>query len=278
MIIDFHQHLGSAEIWPSGPRELVESFPDNGYTDVAPGGDEFDLEAHHRLLDEAGIDVAVSIPSPNNDRSVMDVGLGLAAKSERIRAFVSVDPRSEYRPEDRFGALLAQGASGLKIHPVQNHILPNDPALYPLYAMASDCHLPVMFHTGSSVFPNAKHRFADPMLIDEVAADFPRLPIICAHAGRGFWEQQAFFLAKIRPNVFLELSGFPARRILTSFPELATIAEKIIFGTDWPSSPPLVRVVQQIQELPLPAEVKALLLGGNARRLLEQTAMPRLSR
>lgn len=103
----------------------------------------------------------------------------------RIRAFVTVDPRSEYRPTDRFRDLLVRGAAGLKIHPVQNHIFPNDPSLYPLYSIATEYAVPVMFHTGSPVFPNAKHRFADPMLIDEVAADFPELTIICAHAGRG---------------------------------------------------------------------------------------------
>jgi uncharacterized protein len=125
-----------------------------------------------------------------------------------------------------------------------------------------------MFHTGSSVFPNAKHRFADPMLIDEVAADFPELAIVCAHAGRGFWESQVFFLARLRPNVFLELSGFPPRRIQSSFPDLASIAEKVIFGSDWPSSPSLDRVVEGFRTLNMPSDKERAMLGGNAERLL----------
>lgn len=268
MIVDFHQHLGPRNIFPSGAGELVRSFPDNGYDDVAVGDDEFDLDAFHRLLDKAGIDTVVSIPSPNTDRAALDIGLELASQSERIHPFVMVDPRSEYRPADRFRRLLADGAAGLKIHPVQNHILPNDPALYPLYSLAAEHAVPVMFHTGSSVFPNAKHRFADPMLIDEVAADFPDLAIVCAHAGRGFWESQVFFLARLRPNVYLELSGFPPRRIRSSFPDLATIAEKVIFGSDWPSSPSLDRVVEGFRSLGLAPHEQEAVLGGNAGRLL----------
>ncbi len=269
MIIDFHQHLGPRNIFPGGARELVDSFPENGYADVALGDTDFDVDAYHRLLDKAGIDVAVSIPSPNTDRGILDIGLEFAASSERIRAFVSVDPRAEYRPVERFRGLLRRGAAGLKVHPVQNHICPNERALYPLYSLAAEHSVPVMFHTGSSVFPNAKHRFADPMLIDEVAADFPDLVIICAHAGRGFWESQTFFLARLRPNVFLELSGFPPRRIQASFPDLASISGKVIFGSDWPSGPALDRVVEGIRGLGLAPADESLILGGNAARILD---------
>jgi predicted TIM-barrel fold metal-dependent hydrolase len=120
VIIDFHQHLGPRNIFPRAAGELVRSFPDNGYDDVTADDDGFDIDAYHRLLDKAGIDAAVSIPSPNTDRAALDIGLELASRSERIRPFVTVDPRSEYRPTERFRRLLADGAAGLKIHPVQN--------------------------------------------------------------------------------------------------------------------------------------------------------------
>jgi predicted TIM-barrel fold metal-dependent hydrolase len=125
-----------------------------------------------------------------------------------------------------------------------------------------------MFHVGSSVFPGAKHRFADPMAIDEVAADFPDLELICAHAGRGFWEQQTFFLAKLRPNVHLEMSGLPAARIAATFPELERIADRVLYGSDWPTAPALGTVAERFLALPYSESALRAMTFENAARLL----------
>lgn len=156
----------------------------------------------------------------------------------------------------------------MKVHLVHSQIYANDAALYPLYEVCRARGLPVMFHTGSSIFPGARHRFSDPMMIDDAAEDFPDVQMLCAHAGRGFWEAQTFFLAKIRRNVHLELSGVPAARVLQVYPELDRIRDRVIYGSDWPASPALQLVADRFRQLPLPDAAFTAMLWDNAARLL----------
>ena len=75
-------------------------------------------------------------------------------------------------------------------------------------------------HTGTSVFPGARSRLGDPMDVDDVAVDFPKLTILLAHGGRPLWMEAAFFLVRRHPNVYLELSGIPPSKLLEYFPRL----------------------------------------------------------
>src|SRR5205814_4481983 len=70
--------------------------------------------------------------------------------------------------------------------------------------------------------------------VDDVAVDFPNLNIILAHGGRPLWMETAFFLVRRHPNVFLDISGIPPKSLLKYFPRLEAIADKTLFGTDWP--------------------------------------------
>ena len=92
-----------------------------------------------------------------------------------------------------------------------------------------------MLHTGTSIFPRARNVFADPMPVDDVAVDFPRLTIILAHAGRPLYGRTAFFLARRHPNVHLDLSGIPPKAMGRYVPRLAEVADKVLWGSDWPA-------------------------------------------
>jgi uncharacterized protein len=132
------------------------------------------------------------------------------------------------------------GLRGLKIHPPHQEIVPNGyrdgstPGLREIYGAAERLGLPVIFHTGTSVFPGARNRGADPLLIEDVAVDFPRLTIVLAHGGRPLWMPAAVFLARRFPRVYLEVSSVPPKRLLEYFPELPRMPEKVLFGSDWP--------------------------------------------
>ena len=64
--------------------------------------------------------------------------------------------------------------------------------------------------------------------------DFPKLKILLAHGGRPLWMETAFFLIRRHPNVYLDISGIPPKKLLKYFPRLEEIASKTLFGTDWP--------------------------------------------
>ena len=194
-----------------------------------------------------------------------------SADPSRLIAFGSVHPRFSKDVAGDTARVIERGAKALKVHPPHQMFRANAyqdtlPALADLYRVAQDAGIPVTIHTGTSVFPGARSRFGDPMDVDDVAIDFPRLKILLAHGGRPLWMEAAFFLVRRHPNVFLELSGIPPAKLLEYFPRLEEIAARTVWGTDWPS--PGVKSmngnVEAFLALPLSDAAKARILHGNA--------------
>jgi predicted TIM-barrel fold metal-dependent hydrolase len=233
-----------------------------------------------RLMDAEGVERAGLI----NYVSPAVIGIGddvnawaaryAAASPSRLIAFGSVNPLTTDRVGDAVDRLLDLGIRAIKIHPphqlfAANAYLDSLPRLAELYDRAQSAGVPVTIHTGTSVFPGARSRLGDPMAVDDVAVDFPKLTILLAHGGRPLWMDAAFFLVRRHPNVHLELSGIPPAKLLEWFPRLAEIAGKTLWGTDWPSPgvASMRRNVEQFLALPLDEGAKRKILYENARRL-----------
>jgi predicted TIM-barrel fold metal-dependent hydrolase len=204
-----------------------------------------------------------------------------SADPSRLIAFGSVNPRFTGDVAGETARVIEAGARALKVHPPHqlfraNAYLDTLPALADLYRVAEDAGVPVTIHTGTSVFPGARSRFGDPMDVDDVAIDFPRLTILLAHGGRPLWMDAAFFLVRRHPNVHLEVSGIPPSKLLDYFPRIEEIAGRTVWGTDWPS--PGIRSmranVDAFLALPLAAESKRQILHGNAARIWQSKGQP----
>lgn len=199
-----------------------------------------------RFLDEHGVDRACCISEVSPDvmgftREVNDwIARFTSGHRDRLIATGSVNPLHEPDCRAEIARVLDLGIGLIKIHPPHQLFRPNAyrdtlPQLAEIYRACAERNVPVMFHTGTSVFPNARNVFADPMPVDDVAVDFPTLRIILAHAGRPLYGDTAFFLARRHANVFVDISGIPPRSLPTAFPRLAEISNKVLWGTDWPS-------------------------------------------
>ena len=197
-----------------------------------------------------------------------------AAAPDRLLAFGSVHPGFTSNVAERARQLVDMGVKAFKVHPPHQQFEANAylgplPHLAELYQVAEDAGLPVTIHTGTSIFPGARSRLGNPMDVDDVAIDFPKLKILLAHGGRPLWMEEAFFVVRRHPNVFLELSGIPPLRVLEWFPRLEVIADQTVWGTDWPS--PGVHSMRQNADdflaLPLSAHAKSAILADNARRI-----------
>jgi predicted TIM-barrel fold metal-dependent hydrolase len=197
-----------------------------------------------------------------------------AEAPDRLIPMGGVHPRFTEDAAEEVRRAAEAGVRALKVHPphmgfAANAYLDGLDGLRTLYEEAQRLRLPVMIHTGTSIFPGARSRLGDPMAVDDVAVDFPELRIILAHGGRPLWMEQAFFLVRRFPQVFMDVSGIPPRALLRYFPRLAEVADKVLYGSDWPS--PGVRSmadnVRELQALPLPAEVLTKMLDTNARAL-----------
>ena len=89
------------------------------------------------------------------------------------------------------------------------------------------------------MYPGASNRYVDPGELNDVVDDFRDLTLVLAHGGRGWAYDVAAVLALGRPNVWIEISGLPPKRLPEYFArfDLARLAERFIFGTDWPGVP-----------------------------------------
>jgi predicted TIM-barrel fold metal-dependent hydrolase len=155
----------------------------------------------------------------------------------------------------------------LKLHPVHQLFKPNAyrkeegnlRRLKQIYEFAVDHRIPVMVHTGTSVFPGAGLKYGDPIFLDDVGNDFPNLQLIMCHAGRPIWMDTALVLMRKHPNMLIDASGIPPKRILEYLPRLEEIQDRVLFGSDWPS--PGVKGIQENKE-----EFETVKISDGAKR------------
>jgi predicted TIM-barrel fold metal-dependent hydrolase len=192
-----------------------------------------------------------------------------------IIPFASVDPHDGASAVARLRDLAAAGARGLKLHPSLQDFMPNDRAWYPLYETAQELALPTVFHTGQTGIGaglpggrGIKLRYSDPMLIDDVAADHPGLPIVLAHPSVP-WQDAAISMATHKANVFIDLSGWSPKYFPPQLVRAANslLKHKVLFGSDFPVITP-DRWLADFGQLDIKPEVRPLILKDNAARLL----------
>jgi len=265
LIIDFHFHVGKIEQYLPWARAWSGKY---GIDSDAI----LDKKTISQFLAAEGIDYAVALAELSpvttgwvSNEFVADFCGGIPA----LIPFANINPYVISRPAEKLTYYVQEmGFRGLKLLPSYQYFYPNDRLLYPIYEKAQALKIPVLIHTGSSTFKGTRIKYADPLYIDDVAVDFPELVIVQAHGGRGFWYDRAFFMAKLHPHVYLEVSGLPPQKILEYFPHLEDEADKIIFGSDWPGIPGIKKNIEAIRNLPLKEETKDKILGLNAARIL----------
>jgi predicted TIM-barrel fold metal-dependent hydrolase len=253
-VTDCHVHINPAWEMTPDARALIETS--------GTGAEELlrmlrEPPRFLEYLDHCGVERAVLV----NYVSPRVVGYTVRANEfvtqyvrgheDRLIAVGSPDMELREDPRRTLEDLASRGLRGIKLHPAHQQVRPNAyrpeeggwGALRTFYEACEDLRLPLIVHTGTSIFPGARSKFADPLLLEDVAVDFPRLTLVLAHGGRPFWTESAMFLARRFPHVYLEVSGVPPRRLLEYFPRLERLASKTLFGTDWPG--PGVRDIRQ---------------------------------
>ncbi|MGH7719221.1 MAG: amidohydrolase family protein [Gemmatimonadaceae bacterium] len=234
-----------------------------------------------RIMDDDGIDRVglVNYPSPNImgfDDSTNEFAVRYAqADPRRLIPYGGVDPLTNADPAGAVKHLVSIGTRLLKLHPNHHAVAANAyteglDALGTIYRTCESEGLPVMIHTGTSIFPGARSKYGNPLEIDDVAIDFPDLQLIMAHGGRPLYMAEAFFVLRRHRQTWLDLSGIPPRSLLQYFPRLEELESQLLWGTDWPSPgvSSMRANVDQFLALPLPDRVKRAALETNPGRVL----------
>jgi uncharacterized protein len=274
LITDCHIHIQPIEMFKPHALELMKRKRAN-YEQIA----EFcrSPKAFLKYLDRCGVDRAalINYVAPEVIGFTNGVNQFIAnyvkENPKRLISCGSLHPRHTTNIEKDVEQLLRVNIRMIKIHPPHQLLYPNDylngvRELEVIYRAAESNGIPVMFHTGTSVFPGARNKYGDPMYVDDVAVDFPKLKILLAHGGRPLWMETAFFLVRRHANVYLDISGIPPKALLKYFPRLEDIAAKTLFGTDWPGPgvPDVKQNLDEFRALALPDETMQKILSSTA--------------
>lgn len=198
-----------------------------------------------------------------------------AEHADAVIPFVTVDPHSGRRGAREIRRLVAAGARGVKFHPSAQAFFPNDRDLYPIYEAMAETGTIGLFHSGQTGAGAGRRggggirlKFAQPIHLDDVAVDFPDMPIILAHPSFP-WQDEALSIALHKPNVFIDLSGWSPKYFPPNLVQYARtlLKEKVLFGTDYPVITP-ERWMRDFEALDFPSDVVRLILRDNAAKLL----------
>jgi uncharacterized protein len=202
-----------------------------------------------------------------------------AEESDTLIPFASIDPHRG--PE---GVALARrlidefDVRGFKFHPSLQHFFPDDRMAYPLYEVIAERGLPALFHTGQTAVGQGQRggggirlKYSNPVHLDDVAADFPDMPIIMAHPSVP-WQDEALSVAVHKPQVYIDLSGWSPKYFPPQLVHYANtlLKDKVLFGTDYPALTP-ERWLADFDTLEIKPEVRTRILKDNAARLLGLT-------
>jgi hypothetical protein len=199
-----------------------------------------------------------------------------AANRDIAIAFASINPARGAEGVREARRLVDAGVvHGLKLHPPIMEFVPNDRAAYPLYEVFAEARLPVLFHTGHSGIGTGMRggggirlKYGNPMPIDDVAVDFPDMPIVMAHPSFP-WQDEAISICLHKPQVYIDLSGWSPKYFSPTLVQYANtlLKEKVLFGSDYPMLTP-ERWMADFEKIPIRDEVRPLILKENALRLL----------
>jgi len=199
-----------------------------------------------------------------------------AEQSDVLIPFGSVDPwRGKAAVRQARDLIEKHGVRGFKFHPSLQAFHPNDPFVYPLYEVLAEHGAIALFHSGQTGIGagvrgggGVRLKYANPLALDDVAADFPDLPIIIAHPSFP-WQDEALAVATHKPLVHIDLSGWSPKYFPPQLVRYANtlLKDKVLFGSDFPVITP-DRWLADFDKLEIKPEVRPMILRDNAIRLL----------
>jgi uncharacterized protein len=223
--------------------------------------------------------VVFTVDSPREPRKISNEEVAeLAHKNGDVAIpFASINPHRGAEGVAAAKRLIADyKVKGFKFHPTVQEFFPNDRLAYPLYEALAEAKLPALFHTGQTGVGagtrgggGLRLKYSNPLLLDDVAADFPDMPIVLAHPSFP-WQEEALSVATHKPQVYIDLSGWSPKYFPPILVQYANtlLKDKILFGSDYPVIHP-EKWVEEFDKLPIKPEVKPKIMKENAVRLLQ---------
>jgi uncharacterized protein len=267
---DVHVHLEHTGEQTAADKHAAAYFKGGGARDAAS------LAEYYRSRKMACVIFTVDETLTGTPRLSNDEVVDFAQKNADIAIpFASINPTRGAEAVREARRLVNAGAvRGLKLHPPIQEFFPNDRIAYPLYEVFAEARLPVIFHTGHSGIGTGMRggggirlKYGNPMPIDDVAVDFPDMPIIMAHPSFP-WQDEAISICLHKPQVYIDLSGWSPKYFSPTLVQYANslLKHKVLFGSDYPWITP-DRWLADFGKIDIRDDVRPLVLKTNAAQL-----------
>jgi len=277
--VDVHVHAEvSADGHPALPEHLMSGSARHFKVDGDRTPTIAQIAAHYRQRRMAAVVFTVDARSATGHPPVSsaEVAEACAEHADVLIPFASVDPWQGAAAVREARSLVDRyRVRGFKFHPSLQAFHPNDRMVYPLYEALQELGMIALFHSGQTGIGaglrgggGIRLAYANPMAIDDVAADFPDLRIVLAHPSFP-WQDEALAVATHKPLVHIDLSGWSPKYFPPQLVRYANtlLRDKVLFGSDFPLLTP-DRWLADFETLDIKPEVRSLILKENAVRLL----------
>lgn len=275
--VDFHVHFATSEWMERSMGEVMEATQRHFKTTIPlrtvdEMADEFRADDVLAVLLAWDAESGMGRPPVTNDY----VAECVARHPDTFVGFASVDPwKGKAAVAELRRAVTDLGLRGLKLHPGCQLFAPDDRRFYDLYDTAAELGVPVLFHTGTTGVGagmagggGVKLGYCRPILLDDVAADFPELQIVAAHMSWP-WVDELLAVAEHKANVWVEVSGYSPKRWTPDYLRAVTgrLQDRVLFGSDYPFIA-FGKWLDAFRTYHPTPELEEKILVGNARRLL----------
>jgi predicted TIM-barrel fold metal-dependent hydrolase len=277
--IDVHTHAEVSAREPADPQwQAMQEASAQYFKDKGPRPTIAEVAAYYRARKMIAVIFAVDTEAATGQTRVPneEVAEGAAANADVLIPFASIDPAKGLMGAREARRLIADfKVRGFKFHPSLQAFFPNDRMAYPLYEVIAEAKLPAVFHTGHSGIGTGMRggggihlKYSNPMYLDDVAVDFPDMPIIMAHPSFP-WQDEALSVCLHKPQVYIDLSGWSPKYFPPQLIQYANtlLKHKMLFGSDYPLITP-DRWLEDFERIAIRPEVRPLILKENAIKLL----------
>ena len=272
-IVDAHVHLfPNREVGRWVVEEMKREYGAPYYCTGSP-------EELAENMKRAGISHAVVLNQASAKKEALNNLIGgnfficaHARQHPELIPAIGLDTRMRRNPVAEIEHKLKWGARAVKLHPLAQEFYPNDKAMWPIYQKCEEAKLPIIFHCGHMMVERLP-AYAHPDLFHDVLSAFPKLKVVLAHMGGGFWDEAKKLADAFPDNAYFDtaiaISGSPIPRFLWLNDVQAKDmirhigAHRVMFGTDFPWVDPK-QDIARISRLDLTDKEKRMILSENA--------------
>jgi predicted TIM-barrel fold metal-dependent hydrolase len=232
MIFDCHTHLfGASHVGGEFLRASKRAWGESYELIVTP-------ENHWELYQHIDGAIVLAFNCPATGVVVPNefVAQYVQGHPGKLFGFASVNPHDTTAPQQLRYAVKELGLVGLKMAPIYQNFYPDRIEYFPIYAMAQELGIPLMWHQGTSFVPEGFLDASRPAMLDPIARTFPNLKMVIAHLGHP-WTEECVAVIRKNPNVYADISALGSRpwqfyHAMLSVVEYG-VPHKVLFGSDY---------------------------------------------